>query len=201
MGKESRRNSYFFFALLFPFISLRFSSLFSLLVSSPPLPFPEFSRSRRKIGLFFARWSRIQPWIGDGSVIEDCHVPSIARFLACFFFCEISMERSIRKIISSFLGALFIGCLSIEIWILFPVLFDSPFFQGEKNCLCLKEMGGFVRSEWSLLYILSHWIMKIFVESVFQVFLIFIFERTILRNTKESHSCVIKEASNFLLAR
>lgn len=41
--------------------------------------------------------------------------------------------------------------------------------------------------------------MKIFVESVFQVFLIFIFER-ILRNTKESHSCVIKEASNFLLA-
>lgn len=43
--------------------------------------------------------------------------------------------------------------------------------------------------------------MKIFVESIFQVFLIFIFEGTILRNRKESHSCVIKEASNFLLAR
>lgn len=126
--------------------------------------------------------------------------PRLHVSLLAFFFREISMERSIRKIISSFPGALFIGCLSIEIWILFPVLFDSPFFQGEKNCLCLKEMGGFVRSEWSLLYILSHWIMKIFVESVFQVFLIFIFER-ILRNTKESHSCVIKEASNFLLAR
>lgn len=49
---------------------------------------PEFSRYAVRL-VCFSRddrpRERIQPWIGDGSVIEGCHVPSIARFLACFF--------------------------------------------------------------------------------------------------------------------
>lgn len=128
VAKESRE--FLFFALIS--LLYRYEGFFIPLFIRFLPSSPKFSRYAVRLVCFSRRWSTergFSQWIGDGSVIEGCHVPSIA--LPCLLFFHVRfLWRSIRKIFFLPRGAfhrVFINRNSCLKFI--PVLFDSWFHR------------------------------------------------------------------------